>query len=136
MNCLCKTTASARLWLYLKRLCLFSSAIAYCISSYASFYAGLSCVNNSSHCRLALLMVRQQSISWRNAILCFVRRNATHCISPYVIVVCVCVSVCLSICVYVCVYMLRLWTSGKWFEIETSFLYKLLGITLDKPVRV
>ena len=29
--------------------------------------------------------------------------------------VCVCVSVCLSVC------MPRLWTLGKWFEIETSF---------------
>ena len=42
-NCFCKTTASARLWLYLKRLYFISSAIAYCISPYASFYAGLSC---------------------------------------------------------------------------------------------
>ena len=44
-----------------------------------------------------------------------VRRNATHCISPYAIVVCVCV--CLSVC------MTRFWTSGKWFEIETPFLF-------------
>ena len=43
MNCFCETTASARLWLYLKRLYFISSAIAYCISPYASFYAGLSC---------------------------------------------------------------------------------------------
>ena len=43
MNCFCETTASARLWLYFKRLYLISSAIAYCISLYASFYAGLSC---------------------------------------------------------------------------------------------
>ena len=33
------------------------------------------------------------------------------CISPYAIVVCVCVSVCMP----------RLWTPGKRFEIETSF---------------
>ena len=32
---------------------------------------------------------------------------------------CVCVCVCLPVCV--CVP--RLWTSGKWFEIETSFLF-------------
>ena len=44
VNCCCKTTASARLWLYLKRLYVISSAIAYCISPYASFYAGLSCL--------------------------------------------------------------------------------------------
>ena len=42
VNCLFKTTASARLWLYLKRLYFISSAIAYCISPYASFYAELS----------------------------------------------------------------------------------------------
>ena len=28
------------------------------------------------------------------------RRNATHCISPYAIGMCVCVCVCLSVCVY------------------------------------
>ena len=43
VNCLCMTTTSARLCLYLKRFYLISSAIAYCISPYASFYAGLSC---------------------------------------------------------------------------------------------
>ena len=43
MNCFCKITASARLWLYLKSLYFISSAIAYCISPYASFYTGLSC---------------------------------------------------------------------------------------------
>ena len=32
VNCFCKTTASARLWLYLKHLHFISSAIAYCIS--------------------------------------------------------------------------------------------------------
>ena len=48
--------------------------------------------------------------------LCFFRRNATHCISPYAIVVCVC--------------MPRLWTPGKRFEIETYF-FKLRGITPD-----
>ena len=32
----------ANLWLYLKRLYFISSGIAYCISPYASFYAGLS----------------------------------------------------------------------------------------------
>ena len=31
------------------------------------------------------------------------RRNATHCISPYAIVKCVCVSVCVSVCVCLCV---------------------------------
>ena len=43
MNCFFETTASARLWLYLKHLYFISSAIAYCISPYASFYAELSC---------------------------------------------------------------------------------------------
>ena len=43
VNCFCETTASASLWLYLKRLYFISSVIAYCISPYASFYAGLSC---------------------------------------------------------------------------------------------
>ena len=33
----------ARVWLYLKRLYFISSAIAYCILPYASFYVGLSC---------------------------------------------------------------------------------------------
>ena len=47
-------------------------------------------------------------------------RNEMHCISPYAIVVCVCVSVCL-ICLCVCVCMPRLWTSGKWFEIDVVF---------------
>ena len=47
MNCFCKTTASARLWLYLKRLYFMSSAIANCISPYASFYAVLSCLVTS-----------------------------------------------------------------------------------------
>ena len=46
------------------------------------------------------------------------RRNATQCISPYAIVVCVCVSA------YVCVP--RFWTSGKRSEIETSFLFKIV----------
>ena len=41
------------------------------------------------------------------------RRNATHCISPYAIVVRVCLCVCMP----------RLWTSGKWLEIDTSFLF-------------
>ena len=44
VNCFGKTTAFARLWLYLKRLYFISSAIAYCISPYASFYAGLRCI--------------------------------------------------------------------------------------------
>ena len=56
---------------------------------------------------------------------CICRRNATHCISPYAIVMCV----CLSVCVYVC--MPRLWTSGKRFELETSFFSELLGMTRD-----
>ena len=34
----------ARVWLYIKRLYFISSGIAYCISPYASFYAGLSCL--------------------------------------------------------------------------------------------
>ena len=48
------------------------------------------------------------------------RRNETHCISPYAIVVCVCV--CVSVCVCLSVYMPRLWTSEKRFEIETFYL--------------
>ena len=51
------------------------------------------------------------------------RRNATHCISPYANVVCVCV------CLYVC--MPRLWTPGKRFEIELVFFSKLHAITPD-----
>ena len=38
--------------LYLKRLYFISSGIAYCISLYASFYAGLSCKIFSLGCRL------------------------------------------------------------------------------------
>ena len=49
VNCFCKTTASARLSLYLKRLYFISSAITFCISPYASFYAGLSCNQNLLH---------------------------------------------------------------------------------------
>ena len=44
MNCFSERTASARLWLYRKRLYFISSAIAYCILPYASFYAELSCI--------------------------------------------------------------------------------------------
>ena len=40
--------------------------------------------------------------------------------------VCVGVSVCLSVCVCVC--MPRLWTPGKWFEIDVVF-FKLRGMT-------
>ena len=67
------------------------------------------------------------------------RRNATHCISPYVCVrACVrayvraCVRSCVRACVRacVCVYMPRLWTSGKRFEMET-FFFQLRGITSD-----
>ena len=46
------------------------------------------------------------------------RRNATHCISSYAIVVCV--SVCVSVCHCVCVCVPRLWMPGKRFEIEMS----------------
>ena len=49
----------------------------------------------------------------------FVKRNATPCISPYAIVMCVCV--CLCVCVFRC--MPRLWTSGKRFETETPFFF-------------
>ena len=43
----------ARVWLYLKRLYFISSVIAYCISPYASFYAGLSCVIFCGNSRLS-----------------------------------------------------------------------------------
>ena len=33
------------------------------------------------------------------------------------------ISSCVCVCLSVCVCMPRLWTSGKWFEIETSFFY-------------
>ena len=42
------------LWLYLRRLYFISSAIAYCISPYASFYAGLSCKSSDHGCTSAL----------------------------------------------------------------------------------
>ena len=48
MNCFCEATASARQWLCHKRLYLISSVIKYCISPYASFYAGLSFLSNQS----------------------------------------------------------------------------------------
>ena len=76
------------------------------------------------------------------------RRNAMHCISPYAIVTCVCLCVCACacacacVCVCVCVSVCgclracvracvrvcrvcvpRVWTSGKRFEIETSFFF-------------
>ena len=54
-----------------------------------------------------------------NGVFTIFRRNTTHCISPYAIVVCVWVSV--RVCVCACVCMPRLWTSGKHFDIETSF---------------
>ena len=47
------------------------------------------------------------------------RRNATHCISPYAIVVCECVCMCVCVCVCVSICMPRLWTPGKRFEIDT-----------------
>ena len=56
------------------------------------------------------------------------RPNATHCISTYAIVkcvcvrVCVCVCVCLCACVCACAFRVFLWTSGKRFELETIFL--------------
>ena len=75
-----------------------------------------------------------------------IRRNATHCISLDAIVMCVCacacacarvcvrvrarVRACVCVCVCVCVVS-RLWTSGKRFEIKTSFFFKLLGMTPD-----
>ena len=63
------------------------------------------------------------------------RWNATHCILPYAIVVCVCVCVCVCVgaCVRVCVRVCvpRLWTSRKRFEIETSSFSKLLEMTPD-----
>ena len=40
----------ARAWLYLKRLYFISSIIAYCISPYASFYAGRNCIFCFSRC--------------------------------------------------------------------------------------
>ena len=49
------------------------------------------------------------------------RLNATHCILPYAFVVCVCVRACVNACVRARVCVPRLWTSGKRFEIETSF---------------
>ena len=162
MNGFCETTASARLWLYLKHLYFISSAIAYCISPYASFYAELSCLIFFSWYFLSfisfdffipLLFVfvlslcysflkwyvlmsvnatarrvsEHQSLwitestdrflsakrtSHRHAPLstawpksfslspCMVfRRNVTHCISPYAIVMCVSVYVCVCVCV-------------------------------------
>ena len=50
------------------------------------------------------------------------RRNATHCITPDAIIVCVRVRACLP-CVHACVCMSLLWTSGKRFEIEPSFFF-------------
>ena len=59
MICFCKTTASATLWLYLKRLYFISSAIAYCISPYVSFCAGLSCylIHSKSNLHHSLLQL-------------------------------------------------------------------------------
>ena len=58
-----------------------------------------------------------------------IRRNATHCISPIAIdmcvrvCVCLCVCVCMCVCVSVCVSvrMPRFWAPGKRFEVETWF---------------
>ena len=44
-----KIGGRARVGLYLKRLYFISSGIAYCISPYASFYAGLSCYKCLKH---------------------------------------------------------------------------------------
>ena len=45
--------------------------------------------------------------------------------------VCLCVGLCVCLSVCVCVCVLCLWSSGKRFEIETSFFFKLRGITPD-----
>ena len=61
------------------------------------------------------------------------RRNATHCISPYAIVVCewacvcVCLSVCLSVCVYAALVDLRKTASDR----DVVFCFRLRGITSD-----
>ena len=46
----------ARMWLYLKRLCFISCTVAYCIASYASFYAGLSCYNHE-RCQFLQILI-------------------------------------------------------------------------------
>ena len=57
------------------------------------------------------------------------RRNATHCNSPYTIIVCVCVCLCVYVCV--CVYLYVAFVDlRKLSEIETSF-FKSRGITPD-----
>ena len=70
MNCFCKTSASARLWLYVKRLYSISNAIAYCISPYASLYAGLSCYNYKLDKKLVVLLFCSCNIKW-HTIYCF-----------------------------------------------------------------
>ena len=114
----CETTASARLMLYLKRLYFISSAIAYCISPYASFYAGLSCYIFLSAFTMQLQIISRHvvlssiferecwSLFWLQYWSRF-RRNTTHCILPYAIVMCVCMCVCVCVCVTVCVCLCR-----------------------------
>ena len=73
MNCFCKTTAAARLWLYLTRLCFILSAIAYCISPYASFYAGFSCskLSNAERLRRLRLETLKHRLLRADLLLCF-----------------------------------------------------------------
>ena len=56
------------------------------------------------------------------------RRNATHCISPYAIVVCV--SVCVSVCLFLCVYAAFV-DARKTVCDRDVFFFKLRGITPD-----
>ena len=70
----------------------------------------ISIINTS-----CLKSVRTQYFTFIHSILTFLddyfidyqyfvfRRNGTHCISPYAIVVCVCVCLCVCVCVCLCV---------------------------------
>ena len=96
--------------------------------SEAMLCRALSIATRRLNCALSR-HISQCSLSRRRGEMCeylgadFVfRRNPTHCILPYAIVMCVCVCVCARecLCVCVCVCMPRLWTSGKRFETETS----------------
>ena len=53
---------------------------------------------------------------------CIFRRNATHCISPYAIVMCVCLSVCL------CVYAAFVDARKTVWDRYVNFFYKLRGM--------
>ena len=99
------------------------------LSGKGKFLAYKTAYSNFKHSSQIMLMSRPK-VGLKISLI--FGRNATHCISSYAIVMCVCV--CVSLCLSFCV-LARLWTPEKRFEIETSFFFKLCGMTPDKTCK-